>query len=138
MKRTFNCNFAFAFTLFSESRNSMKMKRTFDIVISALLSHCFLKVTIQFKWKWQFLKVVIQWTWKGLSTSSWFVFKAKASRFPFSDLFWKSQFNKTKRTFKCNFGFVYRFRWDACTIPSSCGFQHYFSHAFTCENIQVL
>ena len=71
----------------------MKMKRTFDVVILALLSHFFVKVTIQSKWKglsdiiltlssqlkparpsWSFLKVSIQWKWKGLSTSFWLCF----------------------------------------------------------------
>ena len=97
--------------IFFESCNSMKMKTTF---ISASYSR---------KWKWlsavmltlssqqtparpfvTISKVVIQWKWKRLSTSFWLVFKAKVSRFTFSDLFRNSQFNQHEKDFQRHLG----------------------------------
>ena len=75
--------------IFFESRNSMKMKRTFTCNFGFAFT-LFLKVGIQ---------------WKGLSTVILTLCSHNSSQpGPFSDLFWKSQFNEMKTTFSCHFG----------------------------------
>ena len=94
MKRTFSCHFGLfkekasrpLLLTYFESRNSMKWKGLLTLIFP-LLSHFF-------------LKVAIQWKWKTLSTVILSCFHSPSQPGPFGHLFWKSQFNENEKDFQ--------------------------------------
>ena len=129
MKRTFNCHFGFAFTLFSESRNSMKMKKTlnchFDFVFTAQASLALLVI---------FFESRNSMRWKRLSAVILACFQNKSKTNPFADQFWKLQFNEMKRTFNCHFGFAFKICSESRnSMKMKRTFKCYFDFIFTAQ-----
>ena len=100
-EKNFQLSFCLCFHIFSESRNSTKMKRTFncnfDFVFTAQARLALLSIFFESRNSMKMKRT--------FSCDFGLISKQKQS-IPFADPFWKLQFNEVQRTFHFHFYFI--------------------------------